>query len=226
MKKNKPEYILYKNKLFRRILVKTHIVTENDSISMIIHQYVAPLLLKNDTVAISESVVAITQGRAIDISKIQPRILAKILWRFVRKVPYGIGLRNPYSMECAFRECGSTRVLVAAFVSAFMKILGRRGDFYRICGPQAAMIDAPGTAGLSQFRNCVILGPKNPQLVVYELALKFGVPFAIVDANDIFGCKVIACSHHGYEELISHVLQDNPMGQGAECTPIVIIRSD
>ncbi|MCS7257876.1 MAG: coenzyme F420-0:L-glutamate ligase [candidate division WOR-3 bacterium] len=220
----KPEYVVYKNKLLRRILVKTHIITEKDSILEIINQYVAPLLLPNDIVTISESVVAITQGRAIKVSKIRPRILAKLLWRFVRKVPYGIGLRNPYSMECAFRECGTTRILVAAFISAFAKLVRRKGDFYRICGIQAAMIDAPGTAGLAQFRDCVILGPQKPHLVVSNLALKFQTPFAIVDANDIFGCTVVACSHPCYNDLISYVLDDNPMGQGAECTPIAIIR--
>ena len=37
---------------------------------------------------------------------------------FVRQVPYGIGLRNPYSMQCAIDECGAPRILLAAVVGA------------------------------------------------------------------------------------------------------------
>ena len=100
------------------IAVKTHIITEKDNIEDVIENYTAKVRKPNDIITISESVVAMTQGRAIPTSRIKPRLLARILWRFVRKVPYGIGLRNPYSMECAIRETGLARILLAAMVSA------------------------------------------------------------------------------------------------------------
>ena len=85
-----------------------------------------------------------------------------MLWPRVRQVSYGIGLRNPYSMQCAIDECGAPRIVLAAAAGALGKLVGRSGDFYRVAGVQAAAIDAPGTAGIEQFRNCVIKAPKDP----------------------------------------------------------------
>jgi hypothetical protein len=216
--------VIFNNKKYERIPIKTHIVTSQDRIDEVLEKYTRNRIKEGDIITVSESVVAITQGRAIPTSTIKPRLLARFLWRFVRKVPYGIGLRNPYSMECAIRECGTFRILLGAAVSALTKLLGRRGDFYRIAGIQAAMIDAPGTAGLKEFRNSVILGPKDPEKVVKNLAEKFKVPVAIVDVNDISGCLVVSISDPQYKELVKEALKDNPAGQGDACTPIIIIR--
>lgn len=207
-----------------RIPVKTHIITDKDNINDVVEKYTKDIRKPNDIITISESVVAMTQGRAIPTSQIKPRLLARILWRFVRKVPYGIGLRNSYSMECAIRECGALRILLASFVSAITKLFGRRGDFYRVAGIQARMIDAPGTAGLKQYLDCVILGPKDPDKVVKKLADLTHLPVAIVDVNDITGCWVVSVSDKKYTKLIEVALDDNPAGQGDACTPIIIIR--
>lgn len=216
--------IEYNGQKYLRIPIKTHIISDKDNIDEVIDKYTKPICQANDIITISESVVAMTQGRAIPISKIKPRLLARILWRFVRKVPYGIGLRNPYSMECAIRECGTFRILLAAAVSAIAKLFGRRGDFYKIAGKQAAMIDAPGTAGLKQYLDCVIMGPKDPDRVVEQLAKQTNLVVAIVDVNDISGCWVVSVSDKKYTKLIETALDDNPAGQGDACTPIIIIR--
>lgn len=218
------EIIEFEGKQYKRIAVKTHIITNKDNIDDVIEKYTAPIRKSGDIVTISESVVAMTQNRAIPTSQIKPSLLARILWRFVRKVPYGIGLRNPYSMECAIRETGSVRILFAALVSAVAKLFGRRGDFYRVAGKQARMIDAPGTAGLKEYLDCVILGPKDPDEVVEKLARKIGLPFAIVDVNDVTGCWVVSVSDKNHTKLIETALDDNPAGQGDACTPIIIIR--
>jgi len=206
------------------IAVKTNIITDKDNIEDVVENYTAKLRQSGDIITISESVVAMTQGRAIPTSQIKPGLLAKILWRFVRKVPYGIGLRNPYSMECAIRETGSARILLAAMVSAIMKIFKRRGNFYKIAGKQAAMIDAPHTAGLKEYYECVILGPKDPEAVAQKLSERIKSPVAIVDVNDISGCWVVGASNDANVKLIEEVLDDNPAGQGDACTPIIIIR--
>lgn len=220
----KDKIIEHNGKKYTVIPVKTHIITDKDNIEQVIDNYTSAIRQSGDIITISESVVAISQGRAIPTDKIKPRLLAKILWRFVRKVPYGIGLRNPYSMECAIRETGTFRILLAAFVSAITKLFGRRGDFYRIAGKQAAMIDAPHTAGIKQFYECVIMGPKDPEKVVQKIADKIGLPVAIVDVNDISGCWVVASSKDADKNLIETALDDNPAGQGDACTPIIIIR--
>jgi F420-0:gamma-glutamyl ligase len=206
------------------VAVKTHIITDKDSIEDVIEKYTANIRQVNDIITISESVVAMTQGRAIPTSQIKPRLLARVLWRFVRKVPYGIGLRNPYSMECAIRETGSDRILFAAMVSAIAKIFRRRGDFYKVAGKQAAMIDAPHTAGLKEYYECVIMGPKDPELVAQKISDRIKSPVAIVDVNDITGCWVVGASKDADIKLIEQALDDNPAGQGDECTPIIIVR--
>jgi len=211
-------------KKYTIIAIKTHIITEKDNIEDVIENYTVKVRKPNDIITISESVVAMTQGRAIPTNQIKPKLLARILWRFVRKVPYGIGLRNPYSMECAIRETGSARILLAALVSAIMKLFKRRGDFYKIAGKQAAMIDAPHTAGLKEYYECVIMGPKDPELVSQKLSDKIKTPVAIVDVNDITGCWVVSASKDADVKLIEEALDDNPAGQGDACTPIIIIR--
>jgi F420-0:gamma-glutamyl ligase-like protein len=218
------DIIQVKGKQFEIMSVKTHIISNKDNIDDVIDKYTAPIRKSGDIITISESVVAMTQGRAVPTSQIKPRLLAKILWRFVRKVPYGIGLRNPYSMECAIRETGSARILLAAMVSAIMKLFKRRGDFYKIAGKQAAMIDAPHTAGLKEYYECVIMGPKDPEIVAQKLADKIKLPVAIVDVNDITGCWIVGASKDADIKLIEKALDDNPAGQGDACTPIIIIR--
>jgi len=182
------------------------------------------VLKENDIITISESAVASAQGRAIPIKDIKVSFLAKILWRFVRKVPYGTGLRNPYSMECAIKECGKIRIFIAAIFSGITKLLGRRGDFYRIAGKQAAMIDAPYTSGIKEYYECVIMGPKEPDKVAKKISKHFSLPVAIVDVNDIGGSWVVGASNNVNKKLIEQILKDNPGGQGDEMTPIVIIR--
>jgi F420-0:gamma-glutamyl ligase-like protein len=216
--------IKFDRRKYIRVPIKTHIVTDKDNIVDVVENYTAKIRQAGDIITISESVVAMTQGRAIPTSQIKPRLLARILWRFVRKVPYGIGLRNPYSMECAIQETGSARILLAAMVSAVAKIFRRRGDFYKIAGKQAAMIDAPHTAGLKEYYECVILGPKDPELVAQKIADRIKSSTAIVDVNDITGCWVVGASKDADVKLIEEALDDNPAGQGDECTPIIIVR--
>jgi hypothetical protein len=101
--------------------------------------------------------------------------------------------------------------------------LGRSGDFYRVAGVQAAAIDAPGTAGIEQFRNCVIKAPKDPDGVAQALADALGCAAAVVDVNDI-DSAVLGHSRGIDPEEVRLALKDNPLGQGAEQTPVGILR--
>lgn len=209
---------------YLRIPVKTHVVTDGEDIVEVIAKYAGGQVQPGDVVVVSEKVVAITQGRAVDIRTMRVGPLAHLLWRFVRQVPYGVGLRSPYSMQCAIDECGSLRILAASVVGAVGKFLGRRGDFYRIAGPQAATIDAAGTAGIEAFRNSVIKGPKDPDGVARRIAQRLGVGAAVVDVNDIGGSWALGASDGVERPLVEAALKDNPLGQGAEQTPVGIIR--
>jgi F420-0:gamma-glutamyl ligase len=207
-----------------RIPVRTHIVTEADDIVEVVARYAGPQLQPGDIVVVSEKVVAITQGRAIPIERIRVGTLAKLLWPRVRQVPYGIGLRSPYSMQCAIDECGRLRILLAAIVGAIGKLLGRSGDFYRVAGSQAAMIDAAGTAGIDQFKGSVIKGPRDPDGVARRIAERLNVGAAVVDVNDIGGSWAVGASPGLDRSLVEAAMKDNPLGQSAEQTPVGIIR--
>jgi F420-0:gamma-glutamyl ligase len=208
---------------YLRIPIRTHVVTEADDIVDVARRYAAPLLEPDDTLFAAEKTVAITQGRAIPISTMRPGWLARTLWRFVRQTSYGVGLRDPYSMQAAIDEVGGIRIVLAAVVGGLTRALGRRGDFYRIAGVQAAAIDAPGTAGIEQFKDRVIKGPKDPDAVARRLRDALGCEAAVVDCNDI-DSAVLGHSAGVDARLLRLILLDNPLGQGDEQTPLGIVR--
>ena len=217
MKQDIKEYIT--------IPIKTRILQAGDDFIKIINTYAKDKLEKNDIIVISESPLAITQGRAVNIKYIKVKLLAKILWRFVSKVKYGIGLRSPYSMQIAIDECGAFRILLAAIIGGFTKIfLRRKGDFYRIAGKQAALVDAAFTTTVKGYEECVIKGPLNPELVAQKIADAIGYEVAIMDINDIGGSWVIGHSTNIVPTVLENIMRSNPQGQGDQLTPICIVR--
>jgi F420-0:gamma-glutamyl ligase len=208
---------------YLRIPIRTHVVTEADDVVDVARRYAGPLLQPGDILFAAEKTVAITQGRAIPISTMHPGWLARTLWRFVRQTSYGVGLRDPYSMQAAIDEVGAWRIALAAVVGGITRALGRRGDFYRIAGVQAAAIDAPGTAGIEQFKDRVIKGPKDPDGVAVKLRDALGCEAAVVDCNDI-DSAILGHSPGVDARLLRLILLDNPLGQGDEQTPLGIVR--
>ncbi|MCK9557310.1 MAG: hypothetical protein PHQ78_06130 [Candidatus Cloacimonetes bacterium] len=217
------EIVVYGN-TFVRIPLKTRILSAEDDMLDIIREYAIPYMQAGDILTISESPMAITQGRAIPVSKLKIGLLARVLCRFVAKVPYGIGLRSPSSMQCAIDETGSIRILFAAAVGAIGKLLGRKGDFYRVAGMQAALVDAATTSPIPPYNETVIKGPKDPQKVAEELAEAIGYPVAIMDINDIGGSWMIGGGGGVSKHFIETAMKDNPQGQGDELTPLCIVR--
>lgn len=207
---------------YDRLPVRTPIVTRQTDLAYLVREYAGPHAQPGDVLFISEKVVAVTQGRAVSETELKIGITARILWRFVAKVPYGIGLRRPSSMQCAVNECGAPRIWAAAIVGALGKLVGRKGDFYRIAGPQAATIDAATTSPLQP--DCVIMGPKDPEGTARRLSEATGLEIAIVDVNDIGGSWVLGASEGVDCRLVEAALKDNPLGQGSECTPMGLLR--
>ena len=128
---------------YRRLCIKTHVITDQDNIVEVADKYASSLVQEGDILFITEKAVACTQKRAIPIDQIHPRPLARFLSRFVLRTPYGIGLAMPETMEMALRECGTIRILFAAAISAVGKLFGIRGWFYNIAGYTARSIDGP-----------------------------------------------------------------------------------
>lgn len=210
---------------YLRIPIKTHVLTKEDDIVGVIRNYVPSIAKEGDLLFVSEKATAITQGRAILLEEIKPRFLARFLSKYVKKVSYGIGLGMPETMEMAFQEVGTLRVLFAAFVAAVGKLLGRSGDFYRIAGRKVAMIDGPTPYTLPPYNQYVVLAPDKPEQIANQIENELGISCAIVDVNDI-GREVVALSSGSVltEEMIVEILRDNPLGQGSQQTPMGLIR--
>jgi F420-0:gamma-glutamyl ligase-like protein len=209
---------------FDRFPIRTSVVMPTDSLDAIIDTYARPHLCSGDTLAISERIVAITQGRAYPLADIVPRPLAKLLVRFVHKSKHGIGLGSPWTMELALREAGTLRILLASFFAAITKPFGLRGVFYHIAGRGVAAIDGPCDYTLPPYNGYAKLGPKDPDGVAARLATRLSCDIIVIDANDlgvnILGKSPSARPRKFYEALFA----DNPLGQTTEQTPMAIIR--
>ena len=211
---------------YRRLCIKTHVITNEDNIVDVCEKYAKPLAVAGDTLVISEKAVACTQGRAIPLTDIKPRKLAVFLSKHVTKTPVGIGLGMPETMEMALRECGTPRILFAAFISVIGKLLGKSGWFYIVAGDRARSIDGPCHYTLPPYNKYVVLGPEKPEKVAAAISEKIGISVAIIDANDL-GCVILGSSKGALsDEVLCHILKDNPLGQTSEQTPMGIIRKE
>lgn len=209
---------------FERYPVKTKLVESGDSIPAILDETAMPYIQDGDMIFISEKIIAISQGRSFDIDDIHPTKLAKLLSRFVYKSPYGIGLGIPETMQLALDDVGVPRILFAAFCSAVTKPFGVRGVFYKIAGTGARAIDGPCDCTIPPYNHCAKLAPKNPDKVAKELEKHTGCKVVIMDANDI-GREILGRSDENISiDMCKEIFADNPLGQGAQQTPVCIIR--
>ncbi len=209
---------------YQRIPVKTKVVGEGDTIPQVATEYAKDLMIDGDILFISEKCVACTQKRAIFMKDIKPRRLARILCKFVYKSPYGIGLSIPETMEMAIRECGTFKILWAAFCSAIGKLFGKRGVFYNIAGPKARSIDGPCDCTLPPYNECVVLGPTDPDGVARDTKAAIGHDVCIIDVNDLDGVILGVSDPSMDKDLLVRILKDNPLGQSRQQTPMGIIR--
>ena len=209
---------------YRRLPIKTHVITANDHMPDVAEKYAKPHVMEGDILFISEKSVACSQKRAIPLKDIHPRRLAKILTKFVYKSPYGIGLGIPETMEMALQECGTPKILWAAFCSAWGKLFGKRGIFYDVAGYRAKSIDGPTPYTLPPYNTCVVLGPEEPDKVARDVAERVGCKVAIIDVNDLNG-EILGVSDPSMDKaLLVKILKDNPLGQAGQQTPMGLIR--
>jgi hypothetical protein len=209
--------------VYARHPVRTHLVTSDDEADNVVARYAGALGDDVRLVAVSERMVAITQGRSYPIKDIRPGRLARLLERFVTRPGYGIGLGSAETMELAIREVGAPRILLAAAASAVTRPFGVHGVFYRVAGPQAKAIDGPTSYTIPPYNQAATLGPKDPDGAARALAAAIGAPVAIIDANDA-GCAVLGASPGVDRRFVERLFADNPLGQAREQTPICVVR--
>jgi F420-0:gamma-glutamyl ligase-like protein len=220
-----PIPITVDGRAYMRLPLRTHVLTGADDCAEVIRKYALPVSHPGDTVFISETAVAIMQGRARDWRQIKPGFAARKLSKLVYKSPYGVGLRSPYAMQTAIELAGLHRILAGCVWHVVGRLLGQKGWFYAAAGPQARMMDAEHTMGVAEFYECVIPGPHDPVGTARKLKEAAGIDVAIVDVNDIFPPWCIGSTlSRERAKLLERCLTDNPLGQGNELTPLGIWR--
>jgi F420-0:gamma-glutamyl ligase len=203
------------------IPLPTKIITPDDRLLEIIEAYAGPSLQPGDILAVAESVVAITQGRLIRPEQITPSLWALMLARFVSQDG---SLSSPYAMQVVMNESGIVRTMLSFCAAAFSRLLlGRRGDFYRLAGPQASLVDDI-TGNMPPFDKHIVLGPRHPEQVVADIKKRLGVEAAIIDANDLGRTKILAATPGASRTLLLQVFKRNPAGNADQQTPLVIVR--
>jgi hypothetical protein len=210
---------------FERIPIRTPVLMPGDDIATAIRSYAGAELRPGDTVVLSESAVAIMQGRARDWRTIHPTALARLLSSRVLRTTYGIGLASPYAMQYAIELTGLPRILAAAVIHLVGRALGRKGWFYLVAGLDARMMDAEHTMGVREFYECCIPAPADPRGTVRALKLATGVDVAICDINDVSPAWCVASTlPPDRVRLLERSFDDNPLGQFDQQTPIGIWR--
>lgn len=209
--------------VYARHPVRTHLVTASDDAAAVVTRYVGELSDDVRLVAVSERMVAITQGRSYPMDQIRTGRLARLLVQYVTRPGYGIGLGTAETMQLAINEVGAPRILLAAAASAVTKPFGVHGIFYRLAGRQAAAIDGPTSYTIPPYNSSATLGPRDPDGAARQLAAAVGRPVAVIDANDA-GCAVLGASPGVDRRFVQRLFADNPLGQAREQTPVCVVR--
>ena len=123
---------------YKIVPVPTRILTHHDDICDAILEYAKDKIGPNDVVCTAESVVAITQGRAMRCEEFHPGPLAKVLSHLF---PAKGSISSWYSMQSLIDAEGGARVLWAVICGFAAKCVGVSGTFYRMAGKQARLID-------------------------------------------------------------------------------------
>jgi F420-0:gamma-glutamyl ligase len=202
--------------------VTTRWLAYGDDLATELDRSTAGLRRPGDTIGVSEKVAVLLTGRAIPSGRVVPGRMARFLARHVRTVGSSCGLSIPEKMQLVLERQGRVRVLAAAACCLALRPLGRHGSFYRVAGAFARDLD-----GMRPPYFDLLFPPLDPETarrLAQRLEDRLGVGVAIVDVNDRGGSvRAVSRSALGADELLA-ALRDNPMGQGDEGRPFVVVR--
>ncbi len=203
------------------IPIHTKMITPEDDLLEVIHRHAAKELRKKDILVVAETVVAISQGRVIRPENVKPGMWALLISQFVDQDG---SLSSPFALQAVMNEDGELRTVLAFIVGSLTRVfLKRSGDFYRLAGEQAALVDDI-TGTNPPFDKYIVLGPKDPQKIVEAIKRRFKVEAAIIDANDLGRSQILAKTKGVSSSLLLRVFKENPAGNADEQTPLVIVR--
>ncbi|MEG2987870.1 MAG: F420-0--gamma-glutamyl ligase [Oscillospiraceae bacterium] len=214
------------DKTYARHAIQTHFIKVGEDYIDLIQKYVVPIYEAGDILSSSEKIIALCQKRIVTEDEVKPGWLARILCKFVHQTAAGPGAGTPVKMQFAINECGSLRIIWAAFRSAIDKLRGVHGTFYRIAGGEVSGLDGFYGHDIPEYEHMGIRIPADPNGVCDEIFEKTGVVTMIVDANaisvEILG-KGKALANIDDETLVA-MIRDNPAGQVRQLTPFILIR--
>ncbi len=213
--------------VFSRFPYKTHLIHIMEDPTPFFMDIKKNHYKEGDFVAVSEKFIAISEGRVIHRSLIKPSLLAKILVKGVKKYKNDTGYSNPLKMQVAIMRAGYIRIFLAAVLGAITRLFGRHGDFYRIAGNRISEIDGFDPATVKPFDEFAVLGPEDPNRAAQKIEDEVGIPAVILDSNNI-NTEVLGRSNSvSYSDAeIREIFLDNPMSQGSELTPIILVRKE
>jgi len=211
---------------YRRLAVQTHFVERGDDYLAWVRQCIAPIQRPGDLLSISEKTISMCQDNVVEKKSITVTHLAKWLSHFAARSDHGVAMDEPYKLQLAINLAGRPRILLACAGSAVTKLFGEKGVFYKIAGHDIASIDGfyMGSA-FEIYHDLALLVPNQPGAVCAEIEATLGLPVMLVDANDlsidIFGTSP-SCRYA--DDTLCEMIRDNPAGQSAELTPLILIR--
>lgn len=202
------------------IPVRTRLVVAGDDIAGVVAEAVRGIARACDVVCVSETAVAIAQGRMIAAETIRPSRLAYFL---ARRAGALATVNQPESLQIVIDQVGAVRVLRACVAHVLGRLAGRRGVFYEQLGEAIAAIDGY-TGTLPPFERTIVFGPLEPERVATEIGERAGAGCTIVDANDLKRAKVLGASPGVERAAVERALLENPHGNADEQTPIVVLK--
>lgn len=230
-----------KGNAYRAMAIRTHFVTPNTEKETLVRQYALPLYQKGDMLFLSAKVMSLCEGHIRTRDQVKPGFFAQTLYRFAghgnydenghplpsNGSPYsGTGVHEPYKMQLVIEIVGLPRFLLACFCSAVTKPFKVHGVFYKVCGHNVSGIDGfhVGSA-FPEYRDMALINPTNSEELCDALWSALGIPCAIMDSNDFEPILLGKCRNFPLEdEDILKTMEGNPAGQGAEMTPLVLLR--
>lgn len=213
-----------------KIPVKTKIITEEDDAAKVIGDSIKDLAKPGDIITFASAVAAITQARIMSAETIKAGWFAKILSGFVttsskNSFATTSPLANPLSFQVAIDIAGLIKILAATFIGAFGKLIGKKGWFYVIAGPEVAMIDDM-PASMAPYDYFVIPGPYDSDRLAQRIKQHTGFETAIIDANDMGIAWAVGASKGVDRKELEQFMADNPAGNEDDQTPIIIVRKE
>jgi hypothetical protein len=202
------------------IPVRTRLVRPGDDLVALLSEAVRGIAQHGDVIAVSETAVAIAQGRFVAAEYVRPSRLAYVISRRTGALAT---INQPESLQLVIDDVGTRNVLRAALAHVVGRMRGRRGVFYEIMGDAITAIDGY-TGTLPPYERAIVLAPNEPERFCERFAERMHVACAIVDANDLARAKVLGASAGVDSLVVERALLDNPHGNSDEQTPVVVLK--